>query len=124
MKKEKSLKPTMKPGLKIKSLLLMFCFSVFMSPAYASAADIGKDIYQNGNNRINDTVLTIIKLVGGVGGGIFTLGILIIAVLIMLGSISAAKMRTIWISLISCICGAFLFYSAWYLAPTIAQIAG
>ncbi len=114
----------MKPGLKIKSLLLMFCFSVFMSPAYASAAEIGKDIYQNGNNRINDTVLTVIKLVGGVGGGLFTLAILIIGVVIIFGSISAAKMRTIWMTLVSCVAGAFLFYSAWYLAPTIAQIAG
>lgn len=80
-------------------------------------------IYTGGSNKINDALLKIVKLVGGIGGTAFTLAVLIIGLVIIFGSISAQKMRTVWITLISCVAGAFLFYSAYYLAPTIAQIA-
>lgn len=85
---------------------------------------INKSIYTSSNNEINSAVVKIVKLVGGLGGGLFTLAILVIAVVIIFGSISAAKMRTVWMALISCCAGAFVFYAAYYLAPAIAKIAG
>lgn len=85
---------------------------------------INKDIYNVGDNEINRSVMKLIKLVGGIGTGCFTLAILIIALVIIFGSISSAKMRTVWIMLISCCGGAFLFFTAYLLAPAIAKLAG
>ncbi|MED4402117.1 hypothetical protein [Metabacillus fastidiosus] len=83
---------------------------------------ITQDIYTGGNTKINEAITKVIKLVGGIGGGAFTLAILIIALVIIFGSISAAKMRTVWMALISCTAGALVFYAAWYLAPAIGDI--
>lgn len=81
---------------------------------------INKGIYTNSGNKINETAVKIIKIVGGVGGSLFTLAIMIIAVVIIFGSISSKKIGTVWMALFSCIGGALLFYSAYFLAPTIA----
>lgn len=83
---------------------------------------IDKNIYQAQNNQVNTTVLKLIKIVGGVGGALFTLAILIIALVIIFGSISSKKIGTVWTALFSCIGGALLFYSAYFLAPTLAGI--
>lgn len=88
-------------------------------PAITSA-----DAYDNGNKKLNGAVKKVIQLVGGSGALLFTLAILIIAVIIIFGSISAAKMRTVWVSLISCCIGALIFYSAYFLSGVIAGIAG
>lgn len=84
---------------------------------------INADIYDEGKNQINASFFKIIKIVGGVGTGAFTLAILIIALVIIFGSISSAKMRTVWMALISCCAGAFIFFTAYLLAPAIAEMA-
>lgn len=97
------------------------------SVAYASTpapAITSVDAYGTGNVKINGAVKKVIQLVGGSGALLFTLAILIIAVIIIFGSISAAKMRTVWVSLISCCIGALIFYSAYFLSGVIAGIAG
>lgn len=99
------------------------------SVAYAEKKDPTKDAiskesaYQNGNDKLNTAVESVIKIVGGSGALLFTLAIMIIAVIIIFGSISAAKMRTVWVSLISCCIGALIFYSAYFLSGVIASIA-
>lgn len=81
------------------------------------------DAYSGGNTKINNAVKEVIKIVGGSGALLFTLAIMIIAVIIIFGSISAAKMRTVWVSLISCCIGALIFYSAYFLSGVIATLA-
>lgn len=94
------------------------------SVAFAAEDKVTKtETYNNGNTKLNGAVKKVIKIVGGVGGLLFTLAILIIAIMIIFGSISAAKMRTVWVSLISCCVGALIFYSAYFLSSVIAGIA-
>ncbi|USK62192.1 hypothetical protein [Peribacillus asahii] len=119
----------------ILSMLLVLGISFFVNPisdSHHAFAEEGKastgsisssDAYGGGNTKINDAVKEVIKIVGGVGGLLFTLAILVIAVVIIFGSISAAKMRTVWISLISCCAGALIFYSAYFLSGVIADLA-
>lgn len=84
-----------------------------------------KDIYKGGGDtKINEAIVDIIKLVGGVGGLILTLVIMIIAVVIMTGSIAPRNIGKVWMSLFSCIGGALLFYSAYFFAPALAGIVG
>lgn len=86
---------------------------------------IDSSIYTGGgNNQINEAALKIIKMVGGIGGILFTLAILIIALFIIFGSISSRQIGTVWKALFSCIGGALLFYSAYFLAPAIQGIVG
>ena len=86
---------------------------------------ITTDIYTGGaDNKINQATLDIIKMVGGLGGLFFTLAIMVIAVVIIFGSISPRNIGTVWKALFSCVGGAILFYSAYFLAPAIAGIVG
>lgn len=78
----------------------------------------------NANDSLAKGLETIVKWVGGIGGTAFVLAIMIIGLVIIFGSISAAKMRTVWMALISCIAGAFVFFSAYLIAPAISSIAG
>ena len=97
------------------------------SVAYAAdptPAITSDEAYKQEDTKINGAVKKVIKLVGGSGALLFTLAIMIISVIIIFGSISAAKMRTVWVSLISCCIGALIFYSAYFLSGVIAGIAG
>jgi hypothetical protein len=85
---------------------------------------INKSIYDAGDSTINEAVLKIIKLVAGLGAGAFTLAVLIITLIIIFASISSQGKHKAWMALISCAAGAFVFFSAYYFAPTIASIAG
>lgn len=90
-----------------------------------SLAAVTKEIYKGkGENKINDATLEIIKMVGGLGGLFFTLAIMVIAIVIIFGSISPRNIGTVWKALFSCIGGAILFYSAYFLAPAISGIVG
>lgn len=71
---------------------------------------------------ISGALESVLKIVGTIGGTAFTLAIMIIALIIIFGSISAQKMRTFWIALISCIAGAFIFFSAAWFSENIARI--
>ncbi|MFG3613396.1 TrbC/VirB2 family protein [Rummeliibacillus stabekisii] len=87
--------------------------------------DTGKvdsTIYGGGSTEVNDALLKVIKYVGGIGGTVFTLAILIIALVIIFGSISSKNIGTVWKAFFSCLAGAILFYSAYILAPSIAGI--
>ena len=89
----------------------------------AGGAGLGKDIYTGGtDNKIAAATKDIIKMVGGVGGLFFTLAILIIAIVIIFGSISPRNIGTVWKALFSCVAGAILFYSAYFLSDFIAGI--
>jgi len=90
-----------------------------------SLLTVDKSIYTGGaKNEINVAAIKIIKMVGGIGGTLFTLAILIIAIFIIFGSISSRQIGTVWKALFSCIGGALLFYSAYFLAPAIQGIVG
>ncbi|MEK4487934.1 hypothetical protein MHH81_20720 [Psychrobacillus sp. FSL H8-0484] len=83
---------------------------------------INNTIYTTQDNEINKAGIAIIKMVGGIGGTAFTLAILIIAIVIIFGSISSKNIGKVWGALFSCLGGALLFYSAYFLAPAIAKI--
>ncbi|MEX3625000.1 TrbC/VirB2 family protein [Viridibacillus arvi] len=88
----------------------------------AAASKIDKNIYNDGSDNVNKAIIKIVKYVGGVGAGLLTLAILIIALVIIFASISPKNVGTAWKALFSCLAGALLFYSAYFLAPSIAAI--
>lgn len=81
--------------------------------AFGAAAD----------STLADTIKSVIKIIGGVGGLLFTLAVMVIAVMIMIGSISAQKRSTYWIALLCCFCGAFVFFGGYKFADAIAKLA-
>lgn len=87
-----------------------------------AATKIDNKIYTGGTDKVNKAIVKIVKYVGGVGGGLLTLAILIIALVIIFSSISPKNVGTAWKALFSCLAGAILFYSAYFLAPAIAGI--
>lgn len=109
---------------RVSALSLALAASLFASPQFASAnvSGLSKNIY----SKTSDNVLAakIEQVVKIVGGAAFTLAILIIALVIIFGSVSSSKVGTVWKALISCIAGAFIFFSAYMLAPAIANLAG
>lgn len=103
----------------ITTLLLMS-----LSSMTTVSASIGKDIYNGtSNNILADKIEQIVRIVAGVGGILFTLAILIITIAIFFGSIQSDKASTYWKALIGCILAAFVFYSAYAFAPSIASLA-
>lgn len=86
--------------------------------------NLNSDIYKGGggDDKVSSALVDIIKWVGGIGGLILTLAILIIAIMIMTKSVSPKNIGTAWTALFSCLGGAILFYSAVFLAPTVANI--
>jgi len=107
-------------------MLILNVFAPMADPfvAPASASTIGSEIYKtDGDNILAKKVEKIVKIVGGVGGAAFVLAILIVALFIIFGSISANQMGTYWKALFSCMAGAFIFFSAYAFAPAIATLA-
>ena len=86
------------------------------------SSPIGKEIYTPTDNKIAGVTKDVISLVGGLGGLFFTLAVLIIACVIIFGSISSRNIGKVWIALFSCVGGALLFYSAYFLSDAIAGI--
>ncbi|WP_145949567.1 TrbC/VirB2 family protein [Paenibacillus sp. Y412MC10] len=109
--------------------IMMFLF-VFMAVAapMSAFADTGtvncSDAFgTSADDTIKTTLQSVIKIVGGVGGLLFTLAVMIIAIMIIFGSISAQKKGTYWTALISCFCGAFVFFGGYKFAGAIAKMA-
>lgn len=101
---------------------LMDKASIFVLQAATKKGTVDKTIYDGGSTEVNNALISVIKYVGGIGGTIFTLAILIIALVIIFGSISSKNIGTVWKAFFSCLAGAILFYSAYILAPSIAGI--
>ncbi|WEA41731.1 TrbC/VirB2 family protein [Lysinibacillus fusiformis] len=80
------------------------------------------EIYKAGTTELTDILKDIIGLVGGIGGLCFTLAILIIAVVIIFGSISPRNIGKWWTALFSCVAGAALFFSAYMLKDVLAGL--
>lgn len=80
-------------------------------------------IYAESTNNLSTILLKIIKLVGGIGGLSFTLAVLIIALVIIFGSISPKNVGKWWGALFSCVAGAGLFFTAYLLKDVIAGLA-
>lgn len=81
-----------------------------------------EQIYKAGNTELTQILQKIIALVGGIGGLCFTLAILIIAVVIIFGSISPRNIGKWWTALFSCVAGAGLFFSAYMLKDVIVKL--
>ncbi|MFY0520569.1 TrbC/VirB2 family protein [Lysinibacillus sp. UGB7] len=79
-------------------------------------------IYTQGNNNITSILETIIRLIGGIGGLCFTLAVLIIAVVIIFGSIAPRNIGKWWTALFSCVAGAALFFSAFMLSDVLTGL--
>jgi len=83
---------------------------------------VGKDIYTDGDTKLSSIIYSVIKLVGGIGGGCFTLAVLVIGLFIIFGSISPKSIGKWWTALFSCVAGAGLFFSAFLLAPVLKNL--
>lgn len=108
-------------------MLASVFFFAFAGPAGATVLDDSlteDNIYTpDEDNILVDKATVVVKLVGGLGGVGFVLGILFISFAIILGSISPKNKGIWWGALISCVAGAFIFFSAFGLAPAIADFA-
>ncbi|SCX63100.1 TrbC/VirB2 family protein [Lysinibacillus fusiformis] len=78
--------------------------------------------YKEGTTELTNILKSIISLVGGIGGLCFTLAVLIIAVVIIFGSISPRNIGKWWTALFSCVAGAALFFSAFMLSDVLADL--
>ncbi|MGE7988735.1 TrbC/VirB2 family protein [Lysinibacillus fusiformis] len=83
---------------------------------------VNSGIYAEGNNNLTKILKKVISLVGGIGGLCFTLAVLIIAVVIIFGSISPRNIGKWWTALFSCVAGAGLFFSAYMLKDVLANL--
>jgi len=78
--------------------------------------------YTESDNNLAKILKSIIGLVGGIGGLCFTLAVLIIAVVIIFGSISPKNIGKWWTALFSCVAGAGLFFSAFMLKDVLSSL--
>lgn len=83
---------------------------------------VNSSIYQKGDTKLSALIEKVIRLVGGIGGLCFTLAVLIIALVIIFGSISPRNVGKWWTALFSCVAGAGLFFSAFMLADVISGV--
>ncbi|MFJ7983495.1 TrbC/VirB2 family protein [Lysinibacillus xylanilyticus] len=83
---------------------------------------VDKTIYDDGSSNLSSMIYKIIKLVGGIGGGCFTLAVLVIGLFIIFGSISPKSIGKWWTALFSCVAGAGLFFGAFLLAPVLKTL--
>ncbi|MDN4106181.1 TrbC/VirB2 family protein [Paenibacillus polymyxa] len=110
-------------------LLLLVCMTVIAPlTAFAGTGDVTcSDAFGassgSADSTIKTTLQSIIKIIGGVGGLLFTLAVMVIAVMIIFGSISTQKRGTYWTALIGCFAGAFVFFSGYKFAGAIAELA-
>ncbi|KZS44903.1 hypothetical protein AWU65_02660 [Paenibacillus glucanolyticus] len=122
--------------MKKKVLVVLFFLTLCMAviapmSAFAATGGAGdvscSDTFGKGtgtaDQTITDTLKSVIKIIGGAGGLLFTLAVMIIAIMIIFGSISAQKRSTYWTALIGCFCGAFVFFGGYKFAGAIAQLA-
>ncbi|MBX8945954.1 TrbC/VirB2 family protein [Lysinibacillus sp. K60] len=89
-----------------------------------ATTDFGKEIYTKGDTKLSEIIEKVIKLVGGIGGACFTLAVLIIALVIIFGSISPKNIGRWWTALFSCVAGAALFFSAFMLSSVLSNLFG
>lgn len=91
--------------------------SLFILNAASTSTGLTNSIYSSSkNSKINDFGTSLTSLIGSVGGICFTIAIMVIALVIMFGSISPKNIGRWWFALFSCFGGALLFFSA-YLWP-------
>ena len=83
---------------------------------------VKSDIYAKGDTKLSEIIEKVIRLVGGIGGLCFTLAVLIIALVIIFGSISPRNIGKWWTALFSCLAGAALFFSAFMLSDVISGV--
>ncbi|WDV09257.1 TrbC/VirB2 family protein [Lysinibacillus irui] len=88
----------------------------------AADPEFGKEIYTKGDTKLSEIIENVIKLVGGIGGACFTLAVLIIALVIIFGSISPKNIGRWWTALFSCVAGAALFFSAFMLSSVLSNL--
>lgn len=74
--------------------------------------------------KINKPLKTVVQVVGGVGGTLFTLAVMFTAIMIIFASLSPQKSSLYWKALLGCAAGAFVFFGAATFADMIAGMAG
>lgn len=103
--------------------LLSNLYSVnLLAKANTPADSNSSGYYTKGNTELTTILQDIISLVGGIGGLCFTLAVLIIAVVIIFGSISPRNIGKWWTALFSCVAGAALFFSAFMLSDVLSNL--
>ncbi|KJD42618.1 TrbC/VirB2 family protein [Paenibacillus terrae] len=110
-------------------LFLLVCMTViapltaFAATGEVSCSDAFGASSGSADSTIKNTLQSVIKIIGGVGGLLFTLAVMVIAIMIIFGSISVQKRGSYWTALIGCFCGAFVFFGGYKFAGAIAELA-
>lgn len=118
---------------KILSVLLMMMMVMVVVAPMSAFADTGalscQDIFGKGESTgtagttINSTLKSVVQIIAGTGSALFTIAVMVLAVIIMFGSISPSKKGMYWGGLIGCVCAAFVFFGAFKFSDAIAQMA-
>lgn len=98
--------------------------SAFADTGGLSCADVfGAGESGTAKTTINATLKTVVQIIAGTGSALFTIAVMVLAVMIMFGSISPAKKGIYWGGLIGCVCAAFVFFGAFKWSDALAQMA-
>lgn len=85
---------------------------------------ITNGIYEQKDNQLTRAGEDVVSLLGSIGGICFTIAVMIIALVIIFGSVSPKNIGRWWIALFSCFCGAALFFGAYLFPDIVAGIFG
>lgn len=88
----------------------------------STTTGLSNSIYAPQDNNLTDAGEKIIAQIGSIGGISFTAAVMIIALVIIFGSISPKNIGRWWMALFSCVGGAILFFGAYLFADFVAGI--
>nr|WP_275900757.1 hypothetical protein [Paenibacillus periandrae] len=106
------------------SMTVLAPLSAFAATNEVTCEDTFGTSTTGSDTTLKDTLTSIIRLVGGIGGLFFTLCIMIVSLVIIFVSISPKQRGIAWVGLFGCFGGAFIFFAGYKFAGAIAVIAG
>lgn len=98
--------------------------SKFVMLTASKTTGLNSSIYKKTDNQLTSAGEDLVGLLGSIGGICFTIAVMVIAIVIIFGSISPKNIGRWWIALFSCFCGAALFFGAYLFPDIVAGIFG
>lgn len=94
-----------------------------MAHAEDSTNQLNQSIYAGGDSSLNSKVIDVVKIVAGVGGALFALSFMVMAILIAFNLVSTQQKASLWPKLIGIGIAAIIFFSAYALVGIFKGMA-
>ncbi|WP_182101756.1 hypothetical protein [Niallia taxi] len=94
-----------------------------MAHAADSTDSLNQNIYSGGDSSLNSKVIDVVKIVAGVGGALFALSFMVMAILIAFNLVSTQQKASLWPKLIGIGIAAIIFFSAYALVGIFKGMA-